>query len=133
MRIRLGEAGRSGERGGDRPAHGPPPVARYPLARVDEKRAGGDRGDRGRVGRGKFWPGGADEHGVGAGGRGQGAVGLAQVRERDQGVACRLRVVDHDPHAKPAEPVRDIQGRRVAHVVRARLERRAPERDCLTR
>jgi hypothetical protein len=53
------------------------------------------------------------------------------VRERHQRVARGLRVVHHDLRAEAAEPVGDVEARRVAHVVGAGLERRAPQRDPL--
>ena len=88
-------------------------------------------GDGGGVGRGELRPGRADEHGVRVPGRRQRAVGLVQVREGDQGVARRLGIVDHDLRAEAGQPVGHVQGRGVADVVGARLERRAPERDPL--
>ena len=88
----------SRERGGHRPALGPPPIGRYSLAGVDDQRIGDDRGDGGRVGRGELRPGRADEHRVRVPGGRQRAVGLVQVREGDQGVARRLR----DRRPRPA-------------------------------
>ena len=55
-------------------------------------------------------------------------VGVAEFGTGHQRVAAAHRVVDRHDGAEPAQLLRDLQTRRVAHVVGPGLERRAPDR-----
>jgi ferredoxin len=122
-----------GERGGHGPAGCPPPRGAHRLTRVDEQTAPYRDVRRPRIDRRELRPGGDHEHRVRLVRGGYRAVGVAEVRERHQGVAGRLRVVHHDLRPEAGETVGDIEARGVAHVVGAWLERGTPERDPLAR
>jgi hypothetical protein len=66
---------------------------------------------------------------ISVGGRGDRGTRVTELGVACQRITASHRVVDGHCGPEQTEPVRDQQGSRVAHIVRAGLERDAPDRD----
>src|SRR4051812_45993312 len=101
------------------------------VAPVDEQRAGHRAGDGFEVERLELVPLGDEHDGVGVAHAAEGVVGELQARHEPPGLVLGDRVVGAHVRARGLEPRAEHERRRLAHVVRVRLEREAEQRDVL--